>query len=101
MILLRLMFEWGGGCLWCGDDACRDRFGVGPVEDQLPLSGATRRRLDELSAWHDRSLDWNDPAAPGPWSADEHARFEAAAEEMRAILQAELGAGYEIIYQAL
>lgn len=26
---LRLMFEWGGGCLWSGNDAARDAFDVG------------------------------------------------------------------------
>ena len=101
MILLRLMFEWGGGCLWCGDDACRGRLGVGPVEDRLPLAEATRRRLDELSEWHDRSLDWNDPAAPGPWTAEEGVRFDEAAEELRATIQSELGPEFEVVYQPL
>ena len=78
---LRLMFEWGGGCLWCGNDAAREAFDVGSVEDRLPLSDATRRRLEELSGWHDTSLDWNDPAAPGPWPASESERFDRAAAE--------------------
>jgi hypothetical protein len=63
---IRLMFEWGGGCLWCGNDAAREAFDVGPIDDRLPLSPETRRRLDEISAWHDTSLDRDDPAGPGP-----------------------------------
>ena len=99
--VLKLMFEWGGGCLWCVDRACSDRLGVGSVEDVLPLSDETRARLDELTAWHDESLDWAYPPDPGPWTDEESARFEAAAEEMLARLRAELGDAYEIVYRQL
>lgn len=58
---VRLMFEWRGGSLGCGNDAARDAFGVGHIEDELPLSDATRQRLEELSVWHDTALDWDDP----------------------------------------
>jgi hypothetical protein len=95
------MFEWGGGSLWCGNDAARDRFDVGPVEDLLPLSAATRRRLDELSQWHDGSLNRDYPPDPGPWEAEEHARFDQAAEELRAVIQSELGPEFEIVYERL
>jgi hypothetical protein len=46
---IRLMFEWGGGCLWCGNQAAREQFDVGPIESRLPLSPDTRQRLQELS----------------------------------------------------
>jgi hypothetical protein len=95
------MFEWGGGCLWCGDDATRARFDVGPIEDRLPLSAETRRRLDALTRWHDQSLDWADPRNPGPWSAGERARFDEAAEALRAVIQAELGAELVVVYEPL
>ena len=95
------MFEWGGGCLWCGDDATRSRFDVGPIEDRLPLSAETRRRLDELTRWHDQSLDWADPRDPSTWSADECTRFDQAAEELRAVVQAELGAEFDVVYEPL
>jgi len=98
---LKLMFEWGGGCLWCADDACLERLDVGSVEDVLPLSDETRKRLDDLTAWHDESLDWAYPPDPGPWTDEEYARFEAAAQEMLARLQAELGDAYEIVYKPL
>jgi hypothetical protein len=55
--LVRLMFEWGGGCLWCGNDAARERFDVGPIEERLRLTLQTRRRLHELSTWHDCALN--------------------------------------------
>jgi hypothetical protein len=100
-IVLKLMFDWGGGCLWCVDAAGRERLGVGNVEDVLPLRDETRTRLDELTAWHDESLDWAYPPDPGPWTEEESARFEAAAEEMLIRLRAELGDAYEIVYRRL
>ena len=99
--VVRLLFEWGGGALWCGNDAARERFDVGPIEERLPLTPETRRSLDELSLWHDRSLNWDDPAAPGPWTADEGARFDEAAEKLRATIQSELGPAFDVVYQPL
>jgi hypothetical protein len=99
--VIRLMFEWGGGCLWCGNDAARDRFGVGPVEEQLPLTLDTRRRLEELSAWHDGALNLDYPPDPSPWSAAERERFEPAAREVLSVVRAELGPEFEVVYQAL
>ena len=43
---LRLMFEWGGGCIWVGDDATRSAYGVGPIEESLPLADETRSYKD-------------------------------------------------------
>jgi hypothetical protein len=98
---LRLMFEWGGGCLWCGDDATRARFGVGPVEERLPLSQDTRERLAKLSARHDTALNWDDPPAPSPWTAEENAAFDAAAQELLERISAELGSDFIVIYAPL
>lgn len=98
---LRLMFEWGGGCLWCGNDAARDAFDVGDIEGRLPLSAETRRRLEELSVWHDTALDRDDPAGPGPWTADESARFDRAAAEVLERIRAELGPEFVIEYTRL
>lgn len=98
---IKLMFEWGGGALWCGNDAARERFDVGPIEDLLPLSPRTRERLDELGAWHDQSLNWEYPPDPGPWTPDEEARFAAAAEEMLTTIQNELGPEFEVVYRPL
>jgi hypothetical protein len=93
---LRLMFEWGGGCLWSGNEAALRAFDVGHIEDRLPLSAETLARLEELSIWHDTSLDWDDPAGPGPWSADEYARFNRAAAEVLESIRAELGPDFQV-----
>jgi hypothetical protein len=99
--LVRVMFEWGGGCLWCGNNAARERFDVGPIEDRLPLTPGTLRRLQDLSAWHDGGLNWDYPPDPSPWSAAGRERFEQAAGEVLSALRAELGPEFEIVYEAL
>jgi hypothetical protein len=98
---LRLMFEWGGGCLWCGNDAALRAFDVGHVEDQLALSDETRARLEALSTWHDTSLDWDDPAGPGPWTPGEYEDFEKAAGEVLARIRAELGSEFRVEYRRM
>ena len=98
---IRLMFEWGGGCLWCGNDAARDAFDVGPIEDRLPLSDATRQRLEELTRWHDTSLDWDDPAGNGPWPPDEYERFDRAAGEILDTIRLQLGQEFLVEYTRL
>jgi hypothetical protein len=99
--VVRLMFEWGGGCLWCGNEAALSAFDVGPIEDRLPLSAATRGRLAELSAWHDGSLNWESPSDPGPWSPAEEERFERAAAEVLAAVRSEIGEEFEVVYRGL
>lgn len=89
--VLQLMFEWQGGCLWCDNEAAREKLGVGPVEDRLPLSPETRRRLIELTEWHDRSLNWEYLPDPGPWPPEEYERFDRAAVAMLDVVRAELG----------
>jgi hypothetical protein len=90
------MFEWGGGCLWGGNDAAYDAFDVGPIEDELPLSNATRQRLEELSVWHDTALDWDDPAGPGLWTPEEYDKFHQAAVEILDTIRSELGPDFRV-----
>lgn len=99
--VVRLLFEWGGGCLWCGNNAACEQFGVGPIEEGLPLTLQTRRQLLELSAWHDGALDWDYPPDPSPWTTAERERFEKAAGEALSVVRAELGPEFEVVYQAL
>ena len=98
---LRLMFEWGGGFLWCGNQAARERFEVGPVENRLPLPDALRARLEALGEWHEGALNRDDPGGPGFWDAEEDARFDAAAEELRQALADALGPDFQIDYEPL
>lgn len=98
---LRLMFEWGGGYLWCDSDAARAVFDVGSIEDRLPLSGSLRNKLDELSRWHDAALDWEYPPDPGPWSREEYAAFEEAVRQVLPLLREELGADFSVRYDRL
>lgn len=95
------MFEWGGGTLWCGNDAALERFDVGPVEDRLPISEKTRQRLNELSALHDTALNWEYPPDPGPWTKEEDERFDANANELLSAIREELGPEYEVVYEKL
>lgn len=95
------MFEWGGGCLWTGNEAALKAFDVGAIEDDLPLSDETRGRLEELSLWHDSSLDWDHPAGPGPWTPGEHEDFEKAAGEVLETIRAELGTEFSVEYVRL
>lgn len=99
--IIRLMFEWGGGNLWCGTDVARATFDVGPIEDRLPLSDALRRELDELGAWHDTSLNREYPPDPGPWADEERARFEAAAMLVLERVREDLGPEFQVVYVPL
>src|SRR5262245_27353637 len=98
---IRLMFEWGGGCLWCGNDAARNAFDVGPIEDRLQLSDVICRRLVEMTAWHDGSLNWDYPPDPGPWNPEEYDRFDKAANEVLDAVRRELGPDFEVVYERL
>lgn len=81
---IKLFFEWGGGVLWCANDAAHQRFDVGPIEDKLSLSDEIRQRLHGMAVWHDTALDWNNPPGPSPWSKAEDVRF---AEQLTSLLR--------------
>ncbi|MDR7308154.1 hypothetical protein [Rhodoferax saidenbachensis] len=98
---IRLMFEWGGGTLWCGNAAASERFDVGPVEDRLPISENSRKYLAELSALHDTALNWEYPPDPGPWTSEEDEHFDAKAIELLSVIREELGPEYEVVYKKL
>lgn len=98
---LRLMFEWGGGYLWCDNDAARAAFDVGSIEDRLPLSESLRKKLDDLSRLHDVALNWEYPPDPGPWSREEYAAFEDAVCQVLPLLREELGADFSVRYDRL
>src|SRR5512145_1503231 len=98
---LKLMFEWGGGCVWCDNDIAFKHFGVGPIEGRLPLSPQIRDQLEVLTAWHNQALNWDAPREPGPWTADEYHRFDHAAQQMLQMIQVALGTDFVIHYLPL
>ena len=98
---VRLMFEWGGGCVWCGNEAALSEFDVGSIECKLPLSESLLARLGELSKWHDGALDWDYPPDPSPWSTEERSRFESEATTAFESLKVELGDQFEVVYEPL
>ena len=99
--VVRLMFGWGGGCLWCGNDATLAAFDVGPIEDKLPLSPAIQHRLTELSEWHDKALDWDYPPDPSPWSQEKRERFETAATDILSAVRSAVGPEFDVVYVPL
>jgi ribosomal protein S18 acetylase RimI-like enzyme len=89
---LRYFFDAGSGvCLWSANDAARTRWGYPVACDRLSLTTNTRHWAAYVLAWYDTSFDWNDPGGPSPWTLDEAARFDAAAQRLLGLLRAELG----------
>jgi hypothetical protein len=95
------MFEWRGGTLWADDEATRERFDVGPIENLLGLPPELLERLEALSVWHDTALDWDNPGGPSLWSDAEWARFREAAEAIRADVERALGPATQVRYVGL
>lgn len=93
--VLRYFFEWGGGCLWAGNEAALVDFAYGPYDyDEpcpIPLSAATVARCRSMAAWHDTSLNPDYPPGPSPWDPAESARFADAAGRLLADIRRELG----------
>jgi len=63
---------------------------------ELPLPRATRERIAQLVDWYDTSVDWEYPAGPSLWDADEQERFARAARHLLATLRVQLGAEFDI-----
>jgi hypothetical protein len=98
---VRFFFEWGGGCLWAGNDATRRDFDLGPYDlldpCPLPLSAATLRRCRELAEWHDTALNQDYALDPSPWRQPECDRFNEAARLLLAAVRDELGDRFEVV----
>ncbi len=99
--VLRFFCEWGGGCLWPGNDAAYRDFGFGPYDVldpcPLPLPTDTIKRCRDLDEWHRTSLNWDYPPDPGPWRQDECDRFNASVAELLAEIGRLLGPEFEVI----
>jgi hypothetical protein len=99
--VLHFFFEWGGGCLWPGNDAAYSAFGLGPYDLLAPcplaLSAETLQRCRQLADRHDTSLNWDYPLDPGPWRQAECDRFNAAVTELLTDIRRELGPAFEVL----
>ncbi len=88
---LRYFFEPGAGtCLWADDPATEARYGLAVDVHSLPVRASTRVLCDYATAWFDTRLDWDDPAGPLLWDADEAERFRATAARLLAALRQDL-----------
>lgn len=101
MYKLKLMFEWGGGTIWCTNDEARKRYDVGAIEEKLPLSQEILEELQHLTTLHDEALNWEYPPGPSPWTKKQFEHFEVKASGILDKLRIELGSEYEIQYHAL
>jgi hypothetical protein len=96
-IRIRLFFEWGGGALWCGNEAALQLYDVGPVEQKLHLPAALLARIHAMSEHHDSALNWSDPKEPGSWSEADYAEFCGQIEQLRADVAEALGPAFTVV----
>ena len=87
---IRLMFEWGGSCLWGVNEAAKAIYGYAEIECLLLLRNETKAKLGELSEIHDEALNWNDPAGPSPLSRGDFEQFESKAHSILQDVRREL-----------
>ncbi|MDX8347093.1 hypothetical protein SLH49_03755 [Cognatiyoonia sp. IB215446] len=97
---VRLMFEWGGPCLWGMNDAAKSAFGgYAGLENTLPLSEDIKAKLFELIEIHDGALDWANPGGPSLWSKQEFDKFETEARSILEVIQTELDDRFLVWYE--
>jgi len=111
---LRFLFDYGcDGCLWGGNDAAYEKFGVGVLdgtvydlqgniiqEPRIKLPDALQSKVFDLCALYDSSLNWNSPAEPEPsWTREKSADFDLQSKELYREICAFLGADYELTYE--
>ncbi len=97
MYKLRYSFDFGSGiCLWCMNDAARERFGYPVASSAIPISQTLQKRIEFLVSWHDTFLDWDDVPESSRWSDREADQFRAAAQEVLHLLQEELGSDFSV-----
>lgn len=99
MYTLRFFDDYGSGWLWAGNDAAFAAFEVGPLDEKLPLSAATRAEADALSTLHHSTLNMADPLSPLPLSPDFCADFNTRTAALFRAMQADLGPGFMLIFE--
>ena len=99
MYKIKLLFEWGGGYLWCDNEEARNAFDVGQIEEVLPISSDLKNELEKLSEEHNGALDWDNPGGPSPWTRWQFQEFEEKAIKALEKVRKELGGEYEVRYK--
>jgi hypothetical protein len=94
----RFFFDAGAGTsLWSANDATRERFDY-PIElELLPVSDKLRAELTRLVEEYDKSIDWDYPPDPSPWSAEQRAEFNNAVRGAVKWLRVELRDDWDIV----
>ena len=78
------------------NDAARERYDH-PVDlSELPISPDLLKRLQDLVAWHDEALNWDDPDSGLVWDEAQTRKFDEKAIALHRDLCEELGEEYEI-----
>lgn len=109
---LRFFFDYNcGGCLWCGDDAGRQKFGVGTLdaeifdlkgnvvqEARIKFPAELKQMVIELDDLFSQSLDWNSPTGQSPWSDEQFNDFHKRAKDLCEKISQELGDDFEVAY---
>jgi hypothetical protein len=95
---LRFFFDTGSGiCLWSANDAAREKFDYPVPLEALPLPETIRRRGEFLIAWYDTFMDWELSPQPSRWWPREQHGFNAATQELLALLEEHLGPAFELV----
>lgn len=97
---LSFWWDWGCGPFWCGNDEARAMFDVGPIDPEvLGLPEALAVEVEQMIEWHDTSLNWEYPPAPGPWRQEECDRFNAASMRLYETSRTILGDSIVLVYK--
>ncbi len=95
---IKFMFDWECHCLWAADDVTKEAFGYDISPKQLPISRNLRLFLYYLEAYHDTSMDMEQPPYEGPWWTEEDSViFRKKCKIAYEQLCKELGEDYEVI----
>lgn len=93
------MFDYGENdtCIWCVNQEAEKKLGgyIVPPE-RLQLSDDLRNKIKELSDQYQSSLNWDDPKAGTPWTAEQIESFRVRAQEAYDELVEELGGEFEV-----
>ena len=94
--VLQFFFEYGGYCLWAGDKLTEAKFGYPIANEKLPISQGLVNELYSLEKEFQTILNWDNPAAPSPWTEEHKCNFAKRARDAFERLVIELGADFEV-----